>query len=61
MQKVLFLRFFCPTNMTGLWIFLLCVGVLWGATLPLKIVLKKDDEILKKFKESFSNENEKKE
>ena len=41
--------------MTGLWIFLLCVGVLWGATLPLKIILKKDDEILKKFKKDSEN------
>ncbi len=29
--------------MKGLWIFLLCVGVLWGATLPLKMILRKED------------------
>ncbi len=38
--------------MKGLWIFLLCAAVLWGATLPLKIVLKKDDEKNEKTKKS---------
>lgn len=55
MQKVLFFIFF--PMMTGFWIFLLCAGVLWGATLPLKIILKKDQDDLAHFLKKQKEQN----
>ena len=43
--------------MTGFWIFLLCASVLWGATLPLKIILKKDRDDLAHFLKKQKEQN----
>ena len=58
-QKVLQSHFFWQKTqkMTGFWIFLLCAGVLWGATLPLKIILKKDKDDLAHFLKKQKEQN----